>query len=451
MQLENAQDQMLNSAKTRQLTQQIHTTILRMPMRNDNTLEPEIKALKMIKSLGITPLIILHGDEVVDTALQDGTKLIQEANTIFGASLVYYEYGNEEDLLGIDEHEYTASWNKIVPQLKKVARNGHFIGPVNYEYNEEYLQYFLQNAQPRPDEVSWHEYTCDKSWAKERCIQNIDNWTKHISSARSMMRSTLGSELPIMITEWNYAPNATLDDGKISDSAFLQTWTAKAFQTFAANRIFASMIYASTHPVFPLIASNDTLTTQGTIFQGQYQAMIKQGNVPAELSPGTVANQPIATAEASGDEKVVFSFDDGNSSNWNTQSSTTRVETSTTVAKSGQQSLKVSLAKLSQGDYPSVFGEVSGKQPLRAGQTISAYVYLTSNAVSLTAKLVGIDQNSKWHTGETVTLRPGKWTRVAYKLPTSFDGEATRIGIQFSTPSDNITGATVYVDDIGWN
>ncbi len=82
-------------------------------------------------------------------------------NSIFGSSVVYYEYGNESDLNGVNQNTYTSSWNTAVPQLKALARNGKFIGPVNYQYNNTYLRYFLQNANPRPDAVSWHMYTCN--------------------------------------------------------------------------------------------------------------------------------------------------------------------------------------------------------------------------------------------------------------------------------------------------
>ena len=50
-----------------------------------------------------------------------------------------------------------------VPQLKRLALNGRFIGPVNYHYDGNYLTTFLQRASPPPDEVSWHEYSCDDS------------------------------------------------------------------------------------------------------------------------------------------------------------------------------------------------------------------------------------------------------------------------------------------------
>lgn len=452
LELYNAKDQALTSAKTRQLLQQINAGIIRMPMRNDGTLEPEKQAAQMIKDLGATPLVILHGEAVVKNALQEDIKLINEINRIFGDKVVYYEYGNEEDLQGIDKQKYTDSWNKVVPQLKKAARNGHFIGPVNYQYNNEYLQYFLKNANPRPDEVSWHEYTCDKSWAKEKCIQNIDKWTKHIADARATMKATVGTELPIMITEWNYAPNPTLGDGKISDQAFMKTWTEKAFQTLAANRIFASMIYAATHPVIPLIASNETLTTQGNLFKSEYQSIITQGKVPPPAQGVNVADQPTPATDATGNEKAVYTFENGGVENWTASSQSISGVSQGDIARSGQGSLKVGIQRLNRGDSSSVMSNVSPPDaPSRGGQSVAGYVYLTSNSVSLEAKMVVVDGNNTRHIGDTVTLTPGRWNRVALTLPSSFNGSAKQVGIQFSTPSDNVIGTNVYIDDIGWN
>jgi hypothetical protein len=267
-------DQVLTSTTARTLLQKLNVRIVRMPLREKLPDEVEIRAAQMIKDLAMTPLIILHGDEVVSDALVVNTRIIQAMNRIFGNRLVYYEYGNEEDLLGIPKDRYTASWNRVVPQLKKAALNGHFIGPVNFEYDHEYLGYFLQRATPRPDEISWHEYTCDVKWATERCLTNINNWHRHFAEARSLMRTTLGTELPIMITEWNYAPNALPNDGKNNNSAFMTAWTTKALQALATNRVFASMQYSCTNTAIPMITMNNAVTTQGAVFQIQYQQMI---------------------------------------------------------------------------------------------------------------------------------------------------------------------------------
>lgn len=281
--LYNENDQFLTSAITHTMLQHIHMRIIRMPIRSGVPEAVNIQAAQTIRSLGAIPLIILHG--AVDfNALADDTLAVNDMNRIFGKDIVYYEFGNENDLQGVSVDHYTAAWNSVIPQLKHLAFHGQFVGPVNFQYERNYLTAFLQHAHPRPDEVSWHEYTCDDAQASDVCISHIAHWTNHIQDARSVMMSTTGTELPIMITEWNYAPNAVPNDDKNNNSTFMRNWTARALQTLAANRVFASMQYACTHPIMPLITSTGTLTVQGATFEMQYQQMILDKQLPGVLS-----------------------------------------------------------------------------------------------------------------------------------------------------------------------
>jgi hypothetical protein len=273
--LQDSSDQVLTSATTRSLLQQIHVKLVRIPTRSNLSDATVMQAAQIAQSLGAVPLIILQGDQSDNTALQDDTSTIQAMNKVFGNSTVYYEYGNEEDFtLQLTAQSYTASWNRVVPQLKKVALNGHFVGPVNYQYDASYLQYFLQNAKPLPTEVSWHEYACASNWTNDICMSHIDNWTNHFASARSIMNATLGTTLPIMITEWNYTANPVSGDGKSDNNAFMTAWTTKALQNFAANGIFAAAQFSCTDYTIPLVDSNDSLTAQGQAFQKEYAAMV---------------------------------------------------------------------------------------------------------------------------------------------------------------------------------
>jgi hypothetical protein len=124
----NSHDQILTSATTRTLLQQIHTQIIRMPVRSTLPEAVEIQAAQTIKNLGAIPLVVLHGAVEQDRIAAD-MRIIKDMNQIFGHNVVYYEYGNEEDLLGVSATAYTSSWNTVVPQLKRLALNGQFIGP----------------------------------------------------------------------------------------------------------------------------------------------------------------------------------------------------------------------------------------------------------------------------------------------------------------------------------
>lgn len=279
-----ANDQVITSPTTRALMQQMHIRIVRVPMRTKLPIEVEVQAVQAVKNIGAIPLIVLTGLRNPN-ALADDTRMIQNVNRVFGNSLVYYEFGNEDDWNGVTITRYTGGWNALIPQFKRLALNGKFVGPVSYEYSHDNLTTFLQGANPRPDAISWHEYTCSYKDPATSCLANLDGWTRDITDARAVMQNTLGTTLPIMITEWNYAADQStqhnglpFDDGKYNNATFMTEWTTKALRTLAANLVFASMQYSVTNTALPLITFRDTLTTQGETFQSLYQAMIHEAN-----------------------------------------------------------------------------------------------------------------------------------------------------------------------------
>ena len=281
MSLFDAHDQMLTSATARSLMQQMHIRIVRMPTRSKLPQSVEIQAAQAIKSIGAIPLIALQGMQHPDTALTRDMQMVNDMNGVFGTGVVYYEFGNEDDYNGIPMARYISGWNTVIPQLKKIARNARFVGPVSYQYNRNNLTTFLQGAQPRPDAVSWHEYTCSYKNPSDQCLTRIDLWTTHIADARDAMQHVLGSALPIMITEWNYAYDQTIqhnglpfDDAKYDDATFITNWTSKALHTLANSHIFASMQYSVTNTALPLIANDNTITTMGATFQTLYEQII---------------------------------------------------------------------------------------------------------------------------------------------------------------------------------
>jgi hypothetical protein len=271
----DSHDQVLSSAATQAMLQQMHVKMVRIPTRSNLTEATIVQAAQIVKNIGAVPLIILMRRETNPNALLDDTRVIMAMNRVFGNSVVYYEYGNEADLGNGDPRPYIASWNALVPLLKQAATNGRFVGPATYLYDFNYLRDFLKGAQPLPDAVSWHEYTCGATWAADVCLSHIDNWSKHIANARGIMQAAVGRQFPIMITEWNYtAEHQVAGDGKNDNPSFMTAWTTKAFQVLAANNVFAAMQYVCTNGQVPLIATDNTMTPQGMAFQAQYNSMI---------------------------------------------------------------------------------------------------------------------------------------------------------------------------------
>jgi hypothetical protein len=310
------------------------------------------------------------------------------------------------------------------------------------------------------ERYAFWNYTCDDSWPNATCLAHIDNWTKHIGDARAAMVATIGKLLPIMITEWNYAPNAVANDGKNNNPAFLSAWTEKALQTLAANRVFASMQYACTNTAINLIDGNNTLTPQGSAFQSLYEQIIVQGHQPAPVTgtvvataqptPGTTAT-PASTPPST--TSVTFSFEDGGTDGWNVHGSQiAQLQNSSSLALDGKHSLQVTLNNLSSHDYPyiSVGGSQLSSYP-QPGQTLSASIYLPANSLTLTAKLFIMDNSYHWLTGTSVTLTPGAWTRLTFTIPTGASSPPRQLGIQFGTSMPTPVSTAVYVDAIGWS
>ncbi len=465
----DSNDQVLTSATTRSQLLSMHVRIVRMPIRSNLSEATEIQAAQMIKSLGAIPLVVLRG-AVDPTVLADDSRTVSDMNNIFGNGVVYYEYGNEEDLLGVDVNGYTSSWNAVVPSLKRLALNGQFVGPVNFQYDRTYLTTFLQNANPRPNEVSWHEYTCDDSWASSTCISHIANWSNHFADARAAMQSVIGTSLPIMITEWNYAPNAVPNDGKNNDSAFMSTWTATALQTLAANGIFASMQYSCTNTAIPMVSSGNTATVQGTTFASQYQAMITGRQQPPPLPtpiPGTPQPQPTTGTTngtvkgngttTSGSTSLVqqyssFSFEDGSVDGWTGRGEISQVQNATTMAMSGKHALQVTLTNMGNGDFPFVsVGHSNLSTYPKAGQTVTMYLYLPANSPDIEAKIFVMDDLYHWYdAGDMTTLTAGTWNRLTFTLPAGVTGQLRQLGVQFNTSSATPVSGNVFLDSIGW-
>jgi hypothetical protein len=428
-------------------------------------------AAQKVHDMGAAALVILGG-QARTNPLADDTPVVQDMNAVFGSSRVYYEFGNEEDLQGVSASQYTdgtsTSWNTVIPKLKSIANNAFFIGPVNYQYDDAYLRYFLQHANPRPDAVSWHMYTCDTDGvygpkqSESTCLANLDGWTQHFTDARTAMHATLGgnTELPIIISEWNYDPHIPQDNG---DANFINAWTTKALGLLASNNAFASMQYA-VDALTPLISS-DQLTQQALTFQSEYTQLVGSGSstptptttqptpsptatststpTPTPTPPTPTPTPPTPTPTATPPPTSGFGFEDGTTQGWGTNGNVTAVG-STDYAYVGTHSLEVKFPGTGSGDYPytSVAGSHLSPAP-KAGQTLTAYVYIPSSAsLSVSGWLFVQDSNYKWYKESPVTIGKGTWIKLTFAVPAN----ANQIGIQF-----NGTGSgSVYVDEVRW-
>lgn len=275
----NIDHQISTSTQAQALAKQLGVQTIRVGDTSSGAPPPAFyRKVQIIRDMGLVPLIILHAGAIADPAhrLAIDIGMVNKTQQIFGGlnAKVYYELGNENDLSsGMNASSYTAMWNALIPTLKPLAPHSWFGGPVNFQQNPPYISYFVHNAQPRPDFISWHEYTCGHGSSASDCIQHIDNWTKHISNTQNAIRANGDPVPPIMITEWNYSPLGISGDGKSSDPAFLKQWTTKALQTLAANNVFAAYHF-NVEDVLGLLDSSNNPTVQGQVFHTTYQHLI---------------------------------------------------------------------------------------------------------------------------------------------------------------------------------
>lgn len=277
MRLLDNRDQVLTSEPAQSLLQEMHMHTIRIIVRANTPPALVTQVAVMLKRMHVVPVVSLQG--IMDDAFIDRSRqVIQLFNQQFGSDPVYYEVGNEEDVQGVTADQYAQRWNQIVPKLREVGPLVQFVGPALSHYDEEYLKAFLTSASPRPDMISWHEYTCLPTEANELCLSRIDDWSKHFEAARKMMATTVWTNLPIMVSAWNYTPTPQPNDGKTSDPAFLGSWTEKALQILVKGQIFAAMQDSATNMSAPLIDQTNSITEQGKAFEKVFGQVVLNGD-----------------------------------------------------------------------------------------------------------------------------------------------------------------------------
>lgn len=469
MSLFDTHDQIVNNASTQQLLKQMGMPIIRMPYRRNLSDDTEMQALRAIKSIGAAPLVIVQGATDAN-ALADDLRQISVIQQVFGASTVYIEFGNEEDLAGVDVARYTTAWNAIVPRLKAQAPSYKFIGPVNFQYNPTYIATFDRAASPRPDFNSWHEYVCNTGNPDSYCMAHIANWATHVQATNSAVRAAIGTTLPFMITEWNLDPN---QDPRYGNAAFIQAWMASALRMLAAQAssgLVAAMQYCATNNQgFNLIDGNAHLTPQGQTLAQQLAQAASDGQAsgatpappvaPTSAPTLTPPSQPTAPASIAppataapesgpGVAATAYSFETG-ADGWAAHGAQiTSLSSSTAYARAGTHALQIGFTSLTGSTYP--YLAVAPGQPPAGMHTLSLAIYVPAGMGSVLARPFSMDQTYRWvGDDDYIALAPG-WNIVTHTLPAGYAAPLRQIGVQFmARPGATLTGS-LYLDAVGW-
>lgn len=209
--------------------------------------------------------------------------VVDQMNTIFGSNVVYYEYGNERDLVedACGDHpctkeEYTASWNANISGAVALANNGQFGGSVNFQANPTYIAYFVDNAVIKPDFVSWHEYTCGPGDSAQHCIDEVQDWEDNVVATRAAIAATGETVPPVWITEWNYDPQDPPDnDPRLTQQFITDFYTAALEELHDAQVTGAHHYRGAGHEPYELVEDNTgALSQQGIAFAAMYPHLI---------------------------------------------------------------------------------------------------------------------------------------------------------------------------------
>ncbi|HLH67310.1 MAG TPA: hypothetical protein VKV27_16590 [Solirubrobacteraceae bacterium] len=292
MSLYDANDQLLTDPAVQSQFATMQVPYVRVPMRtnlSDQTLE---SALQVVKTIGATPLVIVPGPGDVSNLQQVDAHDLALVQSVFGGSAVLVEFGNEDDLdHGVDAQAYTQAWNQVVPTLAAASPPSYrFGGPTNFQANPQYIAYFVAHATPRPAFVSWHAYACGTSDSDQTCYSNTEHWAVDVQSTDQAMSAAIGTTLPIILSEWNLDPNN--QDPRYQDAAFIGPWVtfaAQELEHLQAQGLAAAMFYTATNNPLALVASDGSLTPEGSAWSAALQASVPASPAP---SPGPPAPAP---------------------------------------------------------------------------------------------------------------------------------------------------------------
>ncbi len=262
----DSSDRVVTSRAAQTLLQRARVPIIRMPFRSPTGSIVELEALRAIQYIGAIPLVIVHGPTDAK-ALPDDLQLLALVRSVFGKGIVYVEFGNEPNLLGIGAQRYAAAWNQVIPALAASSPTYRFVGPALSVPDPAYIATFDRLAKPRPYANSWHEYACVPSDTDGYCLRHLASWTADIERVNAAVGTAIGTTLPVMFTEWNLDAQP---DPRWQRPGFMRSWTELALKTLGADvgvGLLAALQYCvSNNGAEELIGSGDRLTPEGQVF-----------------------------------------------------------------------------------------------------------------------------------------------------------------------------------------
>jgi hypothetical protein len=250
-------DQFMNDAATQSIVTKFHIPYIRMPFRDGWSDAQYNQLLQAIHNTGATPVVIIHGNCTDDASNQPvDDHWLSLADAVFTAGSYLVEYGNEETYScnefnparpGISVQQYVAGWNRDVRGLRTHHPRAKFVGPTAAWYDEGVFPYFLQNATPHPNYISWHWYPCPMTVSDATCLQSASGADGADIAAANQDMQNAGYTVPVIISEWD--THGDSGDPRFDNQAFLQqfmsnvTAGATTLASNPSNHISSYMFY----------------------------------------------------------------------------------------------------------------------------------------------------------------------------------------------------------------
>lgn len=247
---------------------------------DDATLEQRIST---VENTGAHCLAVLTN--IKNTAFN------QHVVSYFGDRCLLYEFGNEPDYYGTPINDYIAAWNATIPLLRHINPSAKFIGPavINSAGFYNYLPLFLQGVKASgiiPDAISIHYYPC---WRmdEQTCLASASTFASTVQKTRGYIKNTLGKELPVGVSEWNYDPrNPPPTYGDNAD--FITKFTAAAIKSMIEGGVaFACQFDAASYGGYGRLDMFDVNTGQAKPQFDALAALIKQYKPATASNPST--------------------------------------------------------------------------------------------------------------------------------------------------------------------
>jgi alpha-L-arabinofuranosidase len=210
------------------------------------------------KQVGAIPTISVR---MLNGKPETAAELVRYTNIEQKYGVTYWSIGNEPSIytqLNQADYDYTTEhlnrdWRAIALAMKEADPTIKLMGPEIHQWNDGYettpkdsagrdwMTEFLKANGDLVDVVTVHRYPLHSPTnpvAVRHLRENTRKWVSEIEYLRSLVRETIGRDLPIAITEVNSDPSSTMLQEVSPDSFYNAIWYADVLGQMMTADVF---------------------------------------------------------------------------------------------------------------------------------------------------------------------------------------------------------------------